>query len=204
MYSEWRFRLCGAVTAGLVLSALGAEVQGLADAASRAAKERNASAATSVTRITDKDLPPADRLEAALRDFLLTKDGFWKYVQARRDILDVRTKQTAIDEELLNAERDANDPFTIEAIIVGNRTLLAQLDDYTITPRIYILTEVAFRRARTDAALSDDEISRLPPTRAANAAYVRKNDDDIRGTLSYQWGEKEKWLERRRATRHVP
>lgn len=175
--------------------------QGLGAVAARTADDRKASDGKSAPRLTDKDLPKADTLETELRDFLLTEEMFWKYVSARAWILDLRTKKANLDEYLLNAERAGTDPLTLEDMMTDQPQILECLDRETIAPREYTLTEVAYRRALVDAARSDLDVDRLPPTRAANARFLRKHDIQIRNGLSFHWGEKEKWLAWRRGVR---
>jgi hypothetical protein len=175
--------------------------QGLGAAAARAAEERSAPGRKAGVALTDRDLPKIDELERELRDFQLTMDAFNRYVYARSSILELRTRSRTLDQYLLRAEAANTDPLAMEAIIVDQRELLACLDRETLPPRAYTLTEIAYRRAVIDAALSDGDIDRLPAARAANATFVRKHDNDIRNAISHYWGEKEKWLQRYRGAR---
>jgi hypothetical protein len=175
--------------------------QGLGAAAARAAEERRASEGNPAAKFTEKDLPAADKLETALRDFVLSEDVFWKYVSARGCLLGVREKSPNLDKYLLNAERAETDPLTIEAMMIEERAILECLDRERIAPRAYTLTEVAYRRALADAARSDVDMDRLPPTRRTNAQFLRTHEIQISNAVSHQWGEKEKWLNWRRGVR---
>lgn len=171
--------------------------QGLGDVATRTAAERASSGRAGTPRITNDDLDEPGVLDAALRDFRLTEDGFWKYVHARTSLIDLRTKTPLLDEALLGLERSGAGPLTIERRMIDDRRILDCLDRERIPPREYTVTEAAYQRARADASLSDAALERLPPARAANVRFVRKNDVMISNVLS-QWAEKQKWLDRQR------
>jgi hypothetical protein len=188
---------CVLTVAAIGLAAAGAGAQGLGQAASAAAAERKASEGKPAVKLSDKNLPPLDRFELELRAYVLTEDQLSAYASARTDILQMRERSAELDDVLLQAE-GRNDPLELERLLADR--LIRTLDFLGITPRAYVLTEVTFRRALADAALSDPEIERLPPTRAENARWVRKHDVKI-GNITYQWGEKEKWLNWRRSTR---
>jgi hypothetical protein len=194
-------RVCAVVVLAAVACDPDLQAQGLGAAAARAAEERKAAEGRPPVKFTEKDLPAADKLESELRDFLLTEDLFWKYVSARAWLLDLRAKSPNLDRYLLNAERAGADPQTIEAMMIEERAILECFDRELIAPRAYTLTEVAYRRALVDAARSDVDIGRLPPTRAANAQFLRKHQIQISNAVSYHWGEKEKWLNWRRGVR---
>ena len=189
---------CAVVAVLFAAGASGVHAQGLADTAQRAASAR---AGKPLVRLTDKDLPALDRFEVELRQFLLTEDGLWKYVRTRRLLLDVRIQNRAFDKALLNVERDGGDALAAEAVITGDARALSMLDFERMPAREYVLSETAFRRALVDASLSDEEILRLPPGRAANAAYVRQHDRDIKSMTEYQWRQKEEHLEWMRKVR---
>ena len=82
----------------LVLTALlctRAAGQGLGALATRTAEERGSSGRAGAPRITNADLDEPGVLEAALRDFRLTEDGFWKYVHARSSLLESADEDAA-------------------------------------------------------------------------------------------------------------
>ena len=185
-------RVCTVLVLTTFVCAANLKAQGLGAAAARAAEDRKASDGKRATRLTEKDLPAADRLETELRDFLLTEEIFWKYVRARAWLLDLREKSPGLDEYLLDAERAGTNPLTLENMMVEQPQILACLDRELITPRAYTLTEVAYHRALADASRSDIDMDRLPPTRAANAQYLRTHEIQISNGVSHHWGEKDR------------
>ncbi len=188
------------IAMGLCLCAAVAHAQSLGEVARRTGADRKASG-TPVTKLTDKDLPAVSRLEAELRDFQLSYDEFSHYADAKEWVLDRRIMYPKIDAWLAKAERDGVDPSVIETMIQQEPLLSDMLDWNKILPHAYILTDVAFNRALADAMRTDDELSRMPPARAANARFVRDNPRNTVQAALYRWGEKQKRLEERRRYR---
>jgi hypothetical protein len=168
--------------------------QGLGSLATQTAEERASSGRAPGRRITNANLDQPGLLEEALRDFELTEDRLWKYFRARTALLEVRTKSIRLDQYLLAAENAGAGPLTIEQRIIAERQLLDCLDWERISPREFTVTEAAYHRARADALLPDTALANLPPTRAANARFARKNEIQISNALS-QWADKQKWLD---------
>ncbi len=186
------------IAMGLCLWVAAADAQTLGEVAKKTGAEPKG---TAVKKLTDKDLPGVSRLDAELRDFRLTDDGFVRYADAHEWVLDRRILYPKIDAWLARAEREGADPYVIEAMIQQEPLLNDMLDWHKILPHAYILTDVAFNRAVADATRSDDELSRMPPARAANALFVRANPRNIVQAAQYRWGEKQKKLEERRRYR---
>lgn len=188
------------IAIGLCLCVPAVYAQSLGEVARRTGAERKTSG-TPLTRLTDKDLPAVDRLEAELRDFRLSHDEFTHYADAREWVLDRRITYTKVDAWLARAEREGAGPLVIEAMIQQEPLLSDMLDWNKILPHAYILNDIAFNRAVADATRSDDELSRMPPARAANAQFVRDNPLNAVGAALYRWGEKQKRLDERRRYR---
>jgi hypothetical protein len=190
-------RICTVLVLTSLICPSGGRAQGLGALATQTAEERASSGRAGTPRITNADLDEPGVLDAGLRDFRLTEDGFWKYVRARSSLLELRTKTPLLDESLLGLERSGAGPLTIERRMIDDRRILDCLDRERIPPREYTVTEAAYHRARADASLSDAALDRLPPARAANVRFVRANDIPISNVLS-QWADKQRWLDRQR------
>jgi len=173
--------------------------QGLGAVVTRADEERRTSERSAV-RISGDDLPQQSEIEAALTSFRFTTTSLEFYAQARRCVLEQRVTSAPLDAALQREEIAEGDPLTTEAILAGNRELLACLDAVRLTPRAYTLADLAFRRALDDSAHSDSDVAQLPATRGANARFIRANNYRVTNALS-SFAEQESKIRERRSWR---
>jgi hypothetical protein len=176
-------------------SALCAEpllAQGLASVAARTADERKAlDGQPSVSRSND-DLPDDGNLHRLLQDFVLTREGFFRYVDARGLIMDVRVRVARVDQALLAAENLGYGPMAMQKLMTDEPEIKAMLDAVGISPGGYTLHEAAYRRAFEDAALPAVERDRLAPSRTANIVFVRSYE--VTNHITSRWAQREKWM----------
>ncbi|HEV8393066.1 MAG TPA: hypothetical protein VGQ37_02280 [Vicinamibacterales bacterium] len=172
--------------------------QGLASLAARTAEERKALEANPSISRSNEDLPDDSRLQELLRDFVLTRDGFFRYATARGLVMNLRLTVPRVDRDLLAAENRGLGPLGMQKLMAENSQIMARLDAIPISPGIYTLNEVAYRRALEDAALPPAERLRLSPTRQANLAFAQSYE--VKERVNSLWAEREKFL----ALQHRP
>jgi len=187
------------VCAVLAVTVAGSEVldaQGLGALAARTAEERKALEGQPSVSISDDDLPDDSRLEQALQDFALTRQGYFRYIDARASVLSMRLQVPDLDALLFAAENRGAGPLAIQKLISEDWRLKGMLANAGISPGAYTLNEMAFRRALQDASLPPAEKGRLSPTRAANIGFAQLSE--VRSTMAVRWGQ----LERNLALQH--
>ena len=189
---------CAALALTAVVCSEPLDAQGLSAVAARTAEERKALEGTpSVTR-SNEDLPDDSRLEELLRDFVLNRDGFFRYATARSLVMDLRLTVPRVDRALVAAETRGLGPLGMQKLMAGDSQIMARLDTIPISPGAYTLNEVAYRRGLEDAALPPAQRLKLTPTRQANLAFAQSSD--VKERLNSLWARMEKFL----AMQHRP
>ena len=80
----------------------------------------------------------------------------------------------------------------MQKLMAEDSQIMARLEAIPISPGVYTLNEVAYRRALEDAALPPAERFRLTPTRQANLAFAQSYD--VKERVTSLWAQREKFL----------
>jgi len=176
------------------------QAQGLAAVATRTAEERKTLEGTASIRRSNDDLPDDSRLQELLRDFVLTRDGFFRYATARGLVMDLRLRVPRVDRDLLAAENRGVGPLGMQKLMAADSQIRATLDAIPISPGAYTLHEAAYRRALEDAALPPPERLKLTPTRLANLEFAQSYE--VKDRVSSLWTQREKFMALQRRARN--
>ena len=166
-------RLVTSSTLALLL-AQGASAQGLGALATQTEAQRKAQPSEGRTFSNDS-LPGQSRIEAALRDFALTMDAYSRLSNARDWIHNHRMRNMRLNTYLANMENMGATRASMAEQAREYPEITHALDTAGLTPFTFEVTEAALERAVVDATRSEAELEAMPPTRAANARFARKN-----------------------------
>jgi hypothetical protein len=187
-----RSRACAAVALTAIVGSEPLVAQGLAALASRTAEERKSLEGTPSIGRSNEDLPDDGGLQELLRNFVLTRDEFFRYATARGLVMDLRLRVPRLDRDLLSAENRGVGPMGMQKLMAEETQIKATLDAVRISPGAYTLNEAAYRRALEDAALPPGDRFKLTPTRQANMAFAQSYE--VMERLRPLWMQRERSL----------
>lgn len=164
----------------LVLIALAAvpvedgQLQSLSDAAKKAEETRKA--ADDTRSFTARDLVDLD--------WIITRQGYEAYANARAEIALVRRRSTILHQKLFNASRNVASLADLAPVLSSEPAIVQALGRFGLNSREYLRREQALVNANAWAQRRLPESIKSRPIPMQNVEFVRANDRFMRDTAA--------------------